>query len=246
MTGQDLTGFYGSSPVIGVDGSIYLGSGFNLHAYKQNGTRRWFVGSFPTGDLIDSSPAVGIDGTIYFGSNDGNLYALDPLGRKRWSYRNEQGVISSPVLDGDGTIYIVNPGYSSYEGSLVAVNRDGTRRWILPTDLAAAPYPNFPPPAVGPSGILFFNAPDGWSYAIKLSDSAGGSPWPMYRRDNKHAANSLPVRMRPEIPSGVSASQGTRFAIRLMWDAAFRAIRIRNMAKHEQGLERCDSNRSRH
>lgn len=64
----------GSSPAIGADGTIYVGSGDGaLYAVNPNGTIK---GSYVTGGHIDSSPALGTDGTIYVGSGDGNLYAL--------------------------------------------------------------------------------------------------------------------------------------------------------------------------
>ena len=63
-----------SSPVVGVDGTIYIGSyDGNLYALKPNGPLKW---NFRTGGSA-SSPAVGADGTVYVGSDDGNLYAID-------------------------------------------------------------------------------------------------------------------------------------------------------------------------
>jgi sugar lactone lactonase YvrE len=63
-----------SSPALGADGTIYVGSGvWKLSALKPDGTQKWV---FPTGGLVFSSPAIGADGTIYVGSADGNLYAI--------------------------------------------------------------------------------------------------------------------------------------------------------------------------
>ena len=63
-----------SSPAIGSDGTIYVGSeDNNLYAINPDGTKKW---AFDTGDDVNSSPAIGRDGTIYFGSLDGNLYAI--------------------------------------------------------------------------------------------------------------------------------------------------------------------------
>ncbi|MEN3041771.1 MAG: PQQ-binding-like beta-propeller repeat protein, partial [Fervidobacterium sp.] len=82
----------GSSPAIGSDGTIYVGSSdyyFSeysyLHAINPDGTLKW---KYQTGGLISSSPAIGSDGTIYFGngtiirvgsryeSGSGKLYAI--------------------------------------------------------------------------------------------------------------------------------------------------------------------------
>lgn len=57
-----------SSPVIGIDGTIYLGSqDKHLYALNPDGTLKW---KFETGAEVDSTPAIDIDGVIYFGSWD--------------------------------------------------------------------------------------------------------------------------------------------------------------------------------
>jgi outer membrane protein assembly factor BamB len=63
-----------SSPAIGADGTIYVGSiDTNLYAINPNGTKKWV---YTTGGSVDSSPAIASDGTIYVGSEDHKLYAL--------------------------------------------------------------------------------------------------------------------------------------------------------------------------
>ncbi len=63
-----------SSPAIGSDGTIYVGSNDKkLYAINSDGTKRW---EFLTGNLVYSSPAIGSDGTIYVGSDDNRLYAF--------------------------------------------------------------------------------------------------------------------------------------------------------------------------
>jgi len=67
-----------SSPAIGADGTIYVGSYDNyLYAINPNGAFKW---SYQTGGYVDSSPAIGADGTIYVGSLDYYLYAIQGLG----------------------------------------------------------------------------------------------------------------------------------------------------------------------
>jgi outer membrane protein assembly factor BamB len=64
-----------SSPAIGSDGTIYVGSNvLKLYAINPDGSLKW---SFKTGDQIEmSSPAIDSDGTIYVGSWDDKLYAI--------------------------------------------------------------------------------------------------------------------------------------------------------------------------
>ncbi|MFQ5956261.1 MAG: PQQ-binding-like beta-propeller repeat protein [Candidatus Brocadiales bacterium] len=65
-----------SSPTIGPDGTVYVGSkDGKLYAIGPDGNSKWV---YPTGAEVESSPAVDRDGTIYFGSWDGYLYALIP------------------------------------------------------------------------------------------------------------------------------------------------------------------------
>ncbi|MEM2089259.1 MAG: PQQ-binding-like beta-propeller repeat protein, partial [Thermoproteota archaeon] len=63
-----------SSPAIGYDGTIYVGSHDNYtYALNPDGSLKW---KYETEAWVDSSPAIGSDGTIYVGSNDGGLYAI--------------------------------------------------------------------------------------------------------------------------------------------------------------------------
>ena len=64
-----------SSPAIGSDGTIYVGSeDWNVYAIAPDGNLKW---SYTTYDGIWSSPALSDDGILYIGSKDYALYALD-------------------------------------------------------------------------------------------------------------------------------------------------------------------------
>jgi outer membrane protein assembly factor BamB len=63
-----------SSPVIGSDGTVYVGSHDSyLYAITSSGTLKW---RYLIGNSINSSPAIGSDGTVYVGSYDYYLYAI--------------------------------------------------------------------------------------------------------------------------------------------------------------------------
>ena len=114
-------GFVRSSPAIGANGTIYVGSyDHRVYAINPEGTEKW---SFATGGSVVSSPAVGTDETIYVGS-DNRLYAINPDGTEKWSFLTGSDVGSSPAIGADGTIYV-----GSQEGKLYAVNLDGTEKW---------------------------------------------------------------------------------------------------------------------
>ena len=96
-----------SSPAIGPEGTIYVGSYDGcLYAIKDNTTYGQLKWKYQTADAIDGSPIVDGDGIIYVGSRDGNLYSFYPNGTIRWIFETIEGFESSPTLDGNGYLYI--------------------------------------------------------------------------------------------------------------------------------------------
>lgn len=96
------------TPVIGADGTIYVGLDDGLFAVAPDGQQKWL---FPTGRRrIFSPPALAADGTIYVGAarrRDGMLYAIHPDGTERWSTPVLGRLFNgAPVVDGAGTIYL--------------------------------------------------------------------------------------------------------------------------------------------
>ncbi|MGA8804730.1 MAG: PQQ-binding-like beta-propeller repeat protein, partial [Solirubrobacterales bacterium] len=131
-------GYVTSSPALGSDGTVYVGS-FDHKLYAldpDTGQVRW---SFATDAHIYSSPALadGSDGRtreIYIASADGSVYALDPSGHLLWRYDTGDPVRSSPVLGrkprGGGRILYVG----SSNGKLYALDAaSGRRRWSYDT-----------------------------------------------------------------------------------------------------------------
>ena len=77
-TGKGLDGteaYTDSSPAIGSDGTVYVGSSDKkFYALDgKTGTKKW---EFVTGSYVGSSPAIGNDGTLYIGSLYEKVYAL--------------------------------------------------------------------------------------------------------------------------------------------------------------------------
>ena len=64
-----------SSPAIGSDGTVYVGS-YDKKLYAINGKTGVKLWEFVTGETVYSSPAIGSDGTVYVGSHDNKLYAI--------------------------------------------------------------------------------------------------------------------------------------------------------------------------
>ena len=143
-----------SSPAIGLDGTIYVGSqDHKLYALNPKGTKKW---EFATGFWIHSSPAIGSDGAIYVGSLDRKLYALNPDGTKKWEFETGGEILSSPAIGSDGTIYV-----GSWDRKLYALNPDGTKKWEFETggEILSSP-------AIGPDGTLYVGSYDNKLYAL--------------------------------------------------------------------------------
>jgi len=148
-----------SSPAIGEDGTIYVGSlDDNLYAINPDGTKKW---SFKTGDWVYSSPAVGLDGTIYVGSRDDNLYAVNPNGTQKWKFSTEGGINSSPAIGIDGTIYVGS------SPNFYAINPDGTQKWVFSVGVIWF-LDSFDDssPAVGMDGTIYVGSSSNKLYAI--------------------------------------------------------------------------------
>ncbi|MFQ5906749.1 MAG: PQQ-binding-like beta-propeller repeat protein, partial [bacterium] len=93
---QTLDTIYHSSPAIGPDGTIYVGSMDEiLYALNPDGTLKWRYDA--PARLKYSSPALSSDTAIYIGCDDGNLYAFNSDSTLRWTWPTGGAVRSSPA-----------------------------------------------------------------------------------------------------------------------------------------------------
>ena len=162
-------GSINSSPAIGTDGTIYVGSDDNnLYAIPSTGTIKW---KLTTGGQINSSPAIGADGTIYVGSDDNNLYAIPSTGTVKWKI-GIGTMHSCPAIGTNGTIYAA--GYDFF-----AINPNGTQKWVFPR---VAANTLFSSPAIGADGTIYVSqannlyaiTDNGASYTQKWVFATGG------------------------------------------------------------------------
>ncbi len=111
------------------------------------GTLLW---KSPVRGLVSQScPAIGHDGTIYaLGSG---LTALAPDGTIKWATASEWGLIGSPVIADDGTIYFGNS-----DGVLHAATPDGAVKWSydFQAELTYSTYFHSTP-ALGADGTVY-------------------------------------------------------------------------------------------
>ena len=112
-------GIVESSPAIGSDGTVYVGSvKGNLYAINgKTGAKLW---EFKTRGPVVSSPAIGSDGMVYVGSEDKKLYAINgKSGAKLWEFETKGFVPSSPAIGFDGTVY-----FGSNDNKLYAIETE--------------------------------------------------------------------------------------------------------------------------
>lgn len=139
-----------SSPAIGHDGTIYVGSYYSdssLYALNSKGSIKW---RYTTGGGIYSSPTVDTNGVIYFGSTDANMYAVYPSGTVIWSYYMYSSIKSSPALDSLGRIYIGTTG-----GILYAMDPSGIPVWS--TKVSTAQF-DISSPVISGDGSIYIGS----------------------------------------------------------------------------------------
>ena len=166
---SQLGGWIYSSPAIGSDGTIYIGSNdSSLYALDTLGNIKWRFQEAE--NKIRSSPAIADDGTVYFTAYDGHLYAVDPTGSLKWKYGmseiNEDYYYtylftSSPAVGHDGTVYV-----GSIDAYFYAVNPDGTLKWRFYTGRDRYKGAIYSSPAVGGDGTVYFGCHNRLLYAV--------------------------------------------------------------------------------
>ncbi|MDP8256459.1 MAG: PQQ-binding-like beta-propeller repeat protein [Candidatus Alcyoniella australis] len=153
-----------SLPAFHYDGTIFFGSNdLLMRSLDFNGAKRW--NAFTLGP-VSSSPAIFDDGTtVVVGSFDGHLHAFTTdRGYLLWSFPTRDHIYSSPAIAADGTIYV-----GSTDGTLYAINPDGTQRWAFDTL-----DPIRSSPAIDAEGNVYFGCGDGRIYSL---DAQGDRRW---------------------------------------------------------------------
>ncbi|MDO9263321.1 MAG: PQQ-binding-like beta-propeller repeat protein, partial [Desulfosalsimonadaceae bacterium] len=163
-----------SSPVVGYDGTIYIGGlDHFLYAVNPDGALIWEI------DLkseIHGSPALDADGVIYVGTSrfggakDGSnrMVAVYPHGAEKWSVSVDSGFASAPVVDSSGTILA-----ASYDNKVYAFDRNGGQLWVFKkfTDESLGS------PAIAStdrndlSNLVYTASQDGILYALNLDEA---------------------------------------------------------------------------
>lgn len=150
-----------SSPVVGADGTLYVGCRNTVYAHNFVTGRQW---TFSGLDDFDSSLAIAADGAVFFGAHF-TFYSLNgSTGLLRWSFLATNMISSAPALSLDCSVIY----FGCDSGIVYALNAsDGTLQWstfLSPEGLESSPA------IVGDT--LFIGSNDGAVYAL---DSASGA-----------------------------------------------------------------------
>ena len=160
-----------STPVIGKDGTVYVGSAdSNFYAITPTGKRRW---RFRTGNIIDSA-AVLSKGTVTFGSGDEVLYRLKTKRpRVIWRFRPTKPPVEGQEVNWWEGNADIGPGGVVYAGNTggyeYAINPDGKQKWAF-----AAGNSVWTDPAFAPDGTAYVGSVDRNVYAL---DTDGNKLW---------------------------------------------------------------------
>jgi outer membrane protein assembly factor BamB len=173
-----------SSPAIGPDGTIYVGTGDwfegnpgdigddRFFAIHPDGTLKWvFRDHQDTGTertAFFANASIGVDGTIYIGSFKGYFYALRDEGRRpvvKWKFatKNDRGrfeeIWSSAAIGDDATLY-----FGSNSGKVYALKDLGASYkllWEFKTNGEV-----WASPVIAADGTIYVPSEDAHMYAI--------------------------------------------------------------------------------
>ncbi|MBM3315274.1 PQQ-like beta-propeller repeat protein, partial [candidate division WOR-3 bacterium] len=157
-----------SSPTIGGDNTIYIGSDDGRYfAFDNTGAslRKWAYGDSVASDEMTATAAL--DGSmLYMGGEDQKIHKLRDDGASVthvWEMALGEDLLSSPVILPDGNIaFFSDPDQPSDTGFVVWLNSDGAIQWRY-----AAFAGSMSTPAVGNDGTIYVGTDQGELLALK-------------------------------------------------------------------------------
>jgi outer membrane protein assembly factor BamB len=183
----NTTKFFITPPVFNSNGTVHVGTSEGyLYAIYPNGTKKW---EYKVNDFI-IDPTLDHKDNIYFTTYYScKLYCINPNGTLKWKYK-KLNFREGPTIGDDGTIYAVS------QDNLIALNPEGTEKWIVEINNPYYGYPSIAPDgtiilAGGHSGyIAALNPTDGsliwsykfgkWPHIFDVSTAAIGSDGSIY------------------------------------------------------------------
>lgn len=201
-----------ASPIVGADGNIYVGAGRTLYAVNANGAtlRKWQMPA-----TIYASPAISSNGMIYIG-NSNRLYSFNSAsGITNWNRPVVSTITSSPAIDNNGNIYVADSLY------LYSFSPDGQTNWRYATE----DYISHHSPLIGADGTVYMTDYSCLYAIYGPAPASQTSPWSTFSHDVLRTGNAGFDPQRHVVPTGVTASKGTRpTSVAVTWDPIPNAI----------------------
>jgi outer membrane protein assembly factor BamB len=163
---------------IGLDGTVYSGSGSTIFAYTSTGTLKWSFTEPPGGQGLMAGPTVGPDGNVYAVTDLGGLgaMALTPTGQLLWNvpgFGNIAGTGLTTVPVTTSRLYFAEdivPGCAELQQGISAVDLGGHLQWCDSiSGVSRAVASPSGDALVHDFGVLYDYNPDGsldWSFTF--------------------------------------------------------------------------------
>lgn len=176
-------GIIGTSPAIGADGTIYIGTGSytgngegKLYAINPDSTNKWEFDA-----EVFTNPTIGDDGTIYFCSRQSGVYAINPDGTQKWNIpliNDPSPDYSTPAIDNLGSIII------GHRYGLSSVSSDGNTNWQFTISGIMSH------PSISSDGTIYC-ASAGMPSMVHAINPDGSSKWDYPFTDRKRASSPI-------------------------------------------------------
>ncbi len=125
----EVAGAAQSGIVIGPNGHLYTGGGAGLVSLNPNdGSVNWTY-SLTTNESV---PAVDVNGNVYIGTAEGKLAVINPDGQLLKEIELGNGVVNSPTITADGTVYV-----EALDGAVIKLYKIAVEE----SGLADSPWP---------------------------------------------------------------------------------------------------------
>ena len=199
------------TPALAADGTIYL-AGRDVTAFHPDGSIKWkLYGSQSFTSVYFGAPAVASDGTLYTvywttsGAGGQSLLALNPDGSERGRSPNlgTYPITGSPIIGGDGTVYMGiqdDLGLSgARNGALVAFTSTGAIKWAFP----AGDFDVRSPPTLAVDGTIYFGTKGNSGFVYALNPD-GSMKWRYATIDDAGCVCGVDVYNSPTVGAAAS------------------------------------------
>ncbi|MBS4014816.1 MAG: PQQ-binding-like beta-propeller repeat protein [Candidatus Latescibacteria bacterium] len=178
---EDEDVYYFASPVLGNDGTIYIGATDGaLYAITDKGRLKWQAFTEEE-DEIRSGAVVDQQDNVYFGDENGVVHVKKPFAQVTPLFETDYYIFSSPALDANGNIYVV-----SDDGFLYCLNEQGKLmfKWEIAEDSKDIMYS--PSPIIDQHGTVYVASWEGKLFAFNGFAPAMKNTWSLYRYNQQN------------------------------------------------------------